>query len=168
MVYQKDSEERVLTAQLFYVTSNSMPGFCPEIEIILCCARTQVEPEQMERVQVLVQGNIDWKNLILYANSHGVTQLLYQGIRQIDSIDLPEGILDYFQYFCHKNALRNIRLTRELISLTELFSAKDIAVVPFKGPVLSALAYRNLSLRQFGDLDLLVHAWFYLSLWLLE
>jgi Uncharacterised nucleotidyltransferase len=157
MVCQKASNTRVLTAQPFYIPSNSISGFCPEIEIILCCARTQVEPEQMARVQVLVQGNIDWKNLILYANSHGVTQLLFQGMRQIDSIDLPEGILDYFQYFCHKNALRNIRLTRELISLTELFSVKDIAVVPFKGPVLSALAYRNLSLRQFGDLDLLVH-----------
>lgn len=157
MICQKAFDKRILAAQVFHTFSNSMPGFRPEIEIILCCARTQIEPEQMARVQILVQGNIDWINLILYANSHGVTQLLYQGIRQIDSIDLPEGILDYLQYFCHKNALRNIRLTHELISLTELFSAKDIAVVPFKGPVLSALAYRNLSLRQFGDLDLLVH-----------
>ena len=134
-----------------------MSGFGLEIEIILGCARTQIEPEQMERVQVLVQGNIDWTNLILYANNHGVTQLLYQSMRQIDSIDLPKDILDYLQYFCHKNALRNIRLTHELISLTELFSAQGIAVVPFKGPVLSALVYRNLSLRHFGDLDLLVH-----------
>jgi Uncharacterised nucleotidyltransferase len=157
MVCQRAFEKRILTVQVSYVSSNSVPNFCPEIEIILRCARTQIEPDQMVRVQALIQGNIDWINLILYANSHGITQLLYQGMRQIDSLDLPEGILDYLQHFCHKNALRNIRLTHELISLTELFSAKDIAVVPFKGPVLSALAYRNLSLRQFGDLDLLVH-----------
>ncbi len=157
MVYQKASEKRVLTAQPFYVPFNSTSDFCPEIEIILRCARTQLEPEQMERVQVLVQDNIDWTNLILYANNHGVTQLLYQSMRQIDSINLPEGILDYLKYFCHNNALRNIRLTHELISLTELFSAQGIAVVPFKGPVLSALVYGNLSLRHFGDLDLLVH-----------
>jgi hypothetical protein len=157
MVYQKASEKRVLTAQPFYIPFNSTSDFCPEIEIILRCARTQLEPEQMERVQVLVQGNIDWTNLILYANNHGVTQLLYQSMRQIDSINLPEGILDYLKYFCHNNALRNIRLTHELISLTELFSARGIAVVPFKGPVLSALVYGNLSLRHFGDLDLLVH-----------
>jgi Uncharacterised nucleotidyltransferase len=157
MVYQKASEKRVLTAQPFYIPFNSTSDFCPEIEIILRCARTQLEPEQMERVQVLVQGNIDWTNLILYANNHGVTQLLYQSMRQIDSINLPEGILDYLKYFCHNNALRNIRLTHELISLTELFSAQGIAVAPFKGPVLSALVYGNLSLRHFGDLDLLVH-----------
>jgi hypothetical protein len=37
-----------------------------------------------------------------------------------------------------------------------LLEEKDIPVLPFKGAVLAAVAYRNLSLRQFADLDILV------------
>jgi len=38
-----------------------------------------------------------------------------------------------------------------------MLEANGIPVLPFKGPILAALAYKNLSLRQFADLDILVH-----------
>jgi hypothetical protein len=156
MTCQETSIEGFLTVQPFCVSQNLVSDYCPEIEIVLSCARTKLEPRLLERVKRLIQGNIDWVKLIQYANKHGVTQLLYHNIRQADQGNLPEKIAGYFQCFCHANTLRNVRLNHELVALVKLLTSQGIAVVPFKGPVLSRLAYGNFALRQFGDVDLLV------------
>jgi hypothetical protein len=56
------------------------------------------------------------------------------------------------------NAVRNLHLTGELIPLTKAFGAADILVLLHKGPVLAQAAYGDLALREFTDLDLLIHA----------
>jgi Uncharacterised nucleotidyltransferase len=158
MICQEASVEGFLTVQSFCAPKNLVSDYCPEIDIVLSCARAKLEPKSVERVKRLIRGDIDWIKLIQYANKHGVTQLLYHNIQQIDRGSFPEKISGYLKYFCHANNLRNTRLDRELVALVKLFTSQDIAVVPFKGPVLARLAYGNLALRQFGDLDLLVQS----------
>jgi len=52
--------------------------------------------------------------------------------------------------------LYNRHLTNELVRLIGLLSAAGIPAVTFKGPVLAAMAYGSIELRQFVDLDILV------------
>jgi hypothetical protein len=52
----------------------------------------------------------------------------------------------------------NLRLTAELIRLTKAFASAEIPVLPHKGPLLADAAYGDLALREFTDLDLLIHA----------
>ncbi len=47
-------------------------------------------------------------------------------------------------------------LTRELLKLLGLFDAHGVRAIPYKGPTLAAIAYGNLALREFDDLDVLV------------
>jgi putative nucleotidyltransferase-like protein len=54
------------------------------------------------------------------------------------------------------NELRNRVLVEELLRLLDLFAARGIPIVAYKGPTLATLAYGDPSLRQFGDLDLMV------------
>ena len=54
-------------------------------------------------------------------------------------------------------ATRSLHLTGELITLTKAFAKAEIPVLPHKGPLLAQAAYGDLALRQFNDLDLLVH-----------
>jgi hypothetical protein len=56
----------------------------------------------------------------------------------------------------HTNAQRNLFLAATLLKLLRLLEAHGTPAVPFKGPVLAVVAYGNLALRQFGDLDILV------------
>ncbi len=128
----------------------------PEIKLILDCSRTELEAELIEHIKVLLKGEIDWQYVIRYVNDHGITQLLYQSIKQINSTDVPSSVLAYLQRFCHNNSLRNFRSTHELILLLDLLSFNGISAIAFKGPVLAILAYHNIALRQFGDLDILV------------
>src|SRR5205085_1153465 len=59
---------------------------------------------------------------------------------------------------CYRaNAARAIQLTDALFDLLDRFAKAHIQAIPFKGPTLAATAYGDLSLRQAGDLDLLVH-----------
>jgi hypothetical protein len=69
---------------------------------------------------------------------------------------IPQTILDQLQRHFHVNAFHNLFLTRELHQIYKLFAAQGIPVIPFKGPTLAAMAYGDLSLRQFGDLDILI------------
>jgi hypothetical protein len=55
------------------------------------------------------------------------------------------------------NAVRNMLLTRELGRILERCEEQGIPVIPYKGPALAIQAYGDTALRQFSDLDLLVH-----------
>jgi len=52
---------------------------------------------------------------------------------------------------------RNRHLVSELMRVTALFEANGVATLAFKGPTLGAIAYGDIALRAFTDLDILVH-----------
>ena len=51
---------------------------------------------------------------------------------------------------------RNMLLSAELLHLAAFARENGLAFLPFKGPVLAQAAYGDLTLRQFGDLDVLI------------
>jgi hypothetical protein len=51
----------------------------------------------------------------------------------------------------------NILLMHELQKLIALFAENEVTAVPYKGPALALQLFGNVALRQFSDLDLLVH-----------
>jgi hypothetical protein len=48
-------------------------------------------------------------------------------------------------------------MTSELLEILSLFDGQGVATLPMRGPALAAFAYGNLALRQFNDLDILIH-----------
>lgn len=129
----------------------------PEIELLLCCARTHIDPTTEERIEVLLQQDIDWTYLIQTSARHGVMPLLYRSLNATCPELVPKPILSQLRNFFHTNAQHNLLLTQELLRLLNLFQEHEIPAIPFKGPVLAASVYGNLARRQFGDLDILVH-----------
>lgn len=47
-------------------------------------------------------------------------------------------------------------MTIELINIIKLFRKNNIKLIAFKGPTLAQLAYGNIALRQYSDLDILI------------
>lgn len=128
----------------------------PELELLLCCARTKITTETAERIKTLVQQNINWNYLIETAGRHAVIPLLYQSLKTTCPEKVPADILAQLKNVFHSNAFRNLFFTQELLKLLALLKEHGIQGIPLKGPVLAAEAYRSLGLRQFGDLDILV------------
>ncbi len=51
---------------------------------------------------------------------------------------------------------QNMLMTSELIKVLKLLEENDIEAIPFKGPILSELAYGDVISRQYVDLDILI------------
>ncbi|HPD13660.1 MAG TPA: nucleotidyltransferase family protein [Planctomycetota bacterium] len=132
------------------------PPYSREAELLLCCARTRLEPGVAGRLTALVAEGIHWPRLVALAHSNGVALLLHRSLAAACIHAVPEAILGELAAHCRANMLRSLLMTAELLRLLELFAAHAIRAVPFKGPVLAAVAYGDVGLREFYDLDLLV------------
>lgn len=128
----------------------------PEVELFLCCARTSIDTPTAERIQILLQQDIDWTYLIRSAANHGVIQLLYRNLNATCPDAVPKASLDQLRGFFYTNARHNLLLAGELLKLLNLFEVHGIPAIPFKGPTLATSVYGGLAFRQFRDLDILV------------
>ena len=129
----------------------------PEVELLVCCARTCVDEERTEQIRALLREDINWSYLIKIALRHGIMPLLYWNLNTICPEAVPKATLSQLRDYFHNLAQRNLFLTGELVKILLLLESHQITAVPLKGPVLAASAYGNLAFRQFYDLDILVH-----------
>jgi len=132
------------------------PADRPEVELLLCCARTDLGPGLAERIRSLVQRDINWSQLAQLALTNGVTPLLYRALSTTCPEAVPAAILTRLRDRYRANALRGMVMASELLTLLKLFEAHGIQAIPFKGPVLAAAAYGDIALREFCDLDILI------------
>ena len=123
----------------------------PEDKLLLLCAGTA--PESETKIRSLIDEGVNWDYLIQRAAQHRLTQLLYWNLKDFP---VPETVLDNLKESFEENARVNLMMLGELLKVLKLFASEGINAVPYKGPVLAILAYGNLSLRQFNDLDIFV------------
>jgi putative nucleotidyltransferase-like protein len=131
-------------------------GFRPEDELLLRCARAHIDAGTEGRMRDLLQQEVNWKYLIDTAAAHGVKPLLCHNLANSCPESVPKTILDQLKRYLQVHSLNNLFLTRELIRLLGGLEKIGIPAIPWKGPVLAVMAYGNVALRQFGDLDILI------------
>jgi hypothetical protein len=134
----------------------SQPLFTPEQELLLCCARTQFSDSYSDRVEQLARHGLSWKTVIDLSETHKLTQLLYQNLRTSCPGVAPADVMRQLNDIYASQAQFILYLTGELVSLVKSFSALEIPILPYKGPVLANQIYGNLVLRPCVDLDVLV------------
>lgn len=131
----------------------------PEMQLILCCARTHMDDSNAERIKTLIKtADLDWQDVINNAYKHGLMPLLYTNLNANAKEFVPEDAFNQLRSLFYTNAQRSLMLTGELLKILRLLQENGISAVPYKGPVLTTLLYGNVALRQFCDLDILVQA----------
>ncbi len=128
----------------------------PEHQLLLRTARVQIEPDDADGIRTLVRNGLDFEYLVSSALRHGMMSLLYWHLNTICPEALPEVTLKYLRDRFYEKALRNLFLAGRLVELLKIFEANGVHAAPYKGPVLAASVYGLLSLREIGDLDILV------------
>jgi hypothetical protein len=128
-----------------------------EDELVLLCARTQVDEQTSARIQAIAASpeEVDWDYLYALARRHSVVPLVYFQLNA-NAVPVPPDKLARFKDNYQSNAARNLLLTAELGNVLQSLEAAGIEAVPYKGPALAVYAYGNLMLRRFVDLDILV------------
>ncbi len=99
---------------------------------------------------------LDAEHLLQFAGRHRVLPQLYAALKRSDPNFLSPDQAELLRSYAQANTAKVLRLAGDLRRLIGEFDKTQIPVIPFKGIVLSALVYGDLSLRDVGDLDLLV------------
>jgi hypothetical protein len=134
---------------------SSTSTVCPEKRLLVCCARSEMPPAIAEEIRLIAAGPLDWKYLFREAAENAVTPLLARHLPGC-APDAPGRELQVLKDAAHANVARSLVLTAELIRLLDFFRSADILAIPYKGPVLAAQAYGDLTLREFGDVDMVM------------
>ena len=100
---------------------------------------------------------VRWRVLFDLAERHGVLPLLYQMLSHSERLISGKEmrlLAQLYQTNLHKTML----VARELIHVTGHLQDEGIDVLPYKGLALAEAVYKDIALRQSGDIDLLIHA----------
>ncbi len=129
--------------------------FKPEMELLLYNLRQQHDSKIDEQIKELLTSEINWDEFIGLAGQHAVIPLVYKTLNSFSHY-IPLPILSRLKNLVQLNSFHSLYLTSELLRLLAVLKSSGIKPLPYKGPVLAEVAYGDISLRQFGDLDILI------------
>jgi hypothetical protein len=129
---------------------------CAEMELLLCCARTRISPEMSQRIREAARKEIDWFQFIRLGLRHDILSLAHQNLQRFCRDIVPSGVLQPLRARHEAAAAEDGLLAKELVDILAFLDSCGIPAVPFKGPALAVRLYGDLSLRGFGDLDILI------------
>ena len=99
---------------------------------------------------------MDWDEFLRASLRQGVMPLVYRQLNDRLADAVPPERLQLFRRKYQLNAVRNTERAGRLCRLLKLFGRHGVGAIPYKGPALAVDAYGDLTLRQFGDLDMLI------------
>ena len=129
----------------------------PEFALLLEACAEPPDPPRFQLASSRLKG-ADWERLIALADEHGVTALLYLALTKNGETQAPSAITCELERRYNANVHKSLLQARELFRVLEAFQNAGISAIPYKGVVLSELAYGDLAIRQAGDIDLLVRS----------
>lgn len=116
----------------------------------------QTPSESTHKIRELVAGDINWSYLKRVITRQGVEPLVYHVISQISHDLLPAEVKAEIQSYRRGATIRNTFAVEELCRVVQAIEAQDVPVLSIKGPVLATVAYGDVNLRRYTDLDLLI------------
>jgi putative nucleotidyltransferase-like protein len=122
-----------------------------ENELILLVAQRDVDAIELRR---LLQQEINWDYLFATAQAHGLLPLLH---KHLSGTNVPSHFLSRLKRESVANSQNVLHLIAKQLRVYKLFNENNIPVALFKGPLLAQMAYGEMSLRQAGDIDLLIN-----------
>jgi Uncharacterised nucleotidyltransferase len=136
--------------------SNWRAELSPERELILCCARTKLDEATSGRIRAILRGPLNWSGAVAIAIDHHVETFLYENLKLVGDGLAPAAWFDNLQERARKTGGMSVLCFSELVRIHEIFETAGVPLIPYKGPVLSWLAFGSLAQRRFVDLDFFV------------
>jgi len=125
--------------------------------LIACCQTEQSEDDIDFIISSIRHPTFNIQHLMTLASGHGIFPLVYKTIKELSTSHyLLEQLLADLKSAYSQVARRNMLMSAELIRIMKLLEENNIEALAFKGPTLSQMAYGDITLRQYGDLDILI------------
>lgn len=127
-----------------------------ENQLLLTIARRELEPRGIAEVRELVREPLDWDYLVATAFNHRLIPLLHKNLANAANDLVPGPILARLKRESVANSQSVLHLIGKQLKVYRLLKENGIRCAIFKGAVLAQLAYGEVSLRQAGDIDVLI------------
>lgn len=155
-----DGRHNGLSRSLAAIHPEIMPGtgltLSPEWSILLAACCAQPHEQKVSRLHSLLQQPVHWKSLFSLADRQGTQPLLYQALLGVQD-QVPSEETQWLKQSYLTNLHKTLLLSGELIRILDHLSALGVEVMPYKGLALAEALYGDITLRQSGDIDLLIH-----------
>jgi Uncharacterised nucleotidyltransferase len=132
-------------------------SICPEKQLLVWSSRSRIEARAADEVRRLLDRPLDWEFVLSAAAEHGVAPLLLRTLPSVAVNAVPAAPLASLKDHVRAASVRALVLTAELIRILDVLSSAGIQTIPYKGPVIAAQAYGDIALREFEDIDLILH-----------
>ncbi|BAF72466.1 nucleotidyltransferase domain-containing protein [Sulfurovum sp. NBC37-1] len=129
-----------------------------ELLFLIACCQTEPSQNDIDTIRSFLNAeHLTLHTLISLANQHGILPLIYKTLSSLNAELLTlNTFLSELKARYMSISKRNMFMSAELIHIMTLFEKNHIDMLAFKGPALAKSAYGDITLRQFGDLDILV------------
>jgi hypothetical protein len=129
-----------------------MPGSTdigPGTQMLLRLWRGLNEPDHRAEVEE------NWKSFLAACDYHQVAPIVFHRLHGRG--DVPPQVLEQLRARFYQVSAYNHRLAMHLVQLVAEFQQQRIRCLVLKGPAVAMAAYGDLSLRQYEDIDIMVH-----------
>jgi hypothetical protein len=130
--------------------------YSPEFELVLACLRWPQEAVDGDRIRSLVQQPLRWFHLLEIVQHHKVVPLFSRNLNTCAAGYIPDEPAAALRAGSVTNAHYCLQRTADIFSLNRLFREQQIGLRIFKGIPLAITAFHDPTLRDTGDIDLLV------------
>jgi hypothetical protein len=131
--------------------------FSIDLEHELVLASVSLDRSKDARICEILNGELDWSLYLRIATQHGVLPLCCQRLMTLAEYQIPPEETTHWKAALQANTQNNFRLAWKLVECVELLEKNGIECIILKGPVFALQAYGDLTLRQYSDLDILIH-----------
>lgn len=114
-----------------------------------------IETAPANEIELLLREKIDWRFFLRTAEKHRIVPLVFEDLRRFSAI-LPQSFFVDLVNRARRCAMHNLNFNFQILKISEIFEKSNIEFLAYKGSTLAQIAYGDLSLRQFGDLDILI------------
>lgn len=107
------------------------------------------------KIETLLTENNNWQFFLQTVGEQHLIPLVSEKLRRF-SDKIPQEISDELQNRAQNCILHNLNFNAQLFKLAGILNQNNVEFLSYKGATLAQLAYGDSSLRQFGDLDILI------------
>jgi len=125
--------------------------------LLIELTNSNLSSQKICSIKDILKNDIDWDYFINLSEYHQISSLVYWNIKTHFGNFIPESYLSQLESNYKNTAVRNMFLTDELLSILNEYSTNNIKAIPIKGPLIAEQFYENLTVREFIDIDILVH-----------
>jgi hypothetical protein len=130
--------------------------YSPEFELVLACLRWPQQDVDADRIRSLAQQPLRWFHLLEIVQHHKVVPLFSRNLNTFAAGYIPDEPAAALHAGSVANAHNCLQRTADLFSLNRVFREQQVDLRIFKGIPLAISAFRDPTLRDTGDIDLLV------------